>query len=238
MSMSRVMILLICGLLTFDGVYAADDSLAVECPATNFCVAVDGLPEGITPDRLYRLFVFLGENVELHEDGELAGAMDRFPVVLRFVDAQVTGRFPESAETYGGMVGLASWNCAGLQRPSAASTDCRVWATDESSGESSNLVIAVITRAEDQNETLGLAAHELTHVFGAVDGTRCPYNENYLPYSMSGPDPSDSYWWYGVTGVFSLQPAGLVWDALGHRCAATQSPEWCGELERILTTGP
>ncbi len=233
------MIVLICVVCLRAGVFAEDETLVFECPSGNFCVALDGLPEDIDSAVLYRLFLFLEENVKKNVDSELAGYVDHYPVVLRFVGAQVVGRFPRSAETYGGMIGLARWACDRSEIPAGgALIHCAVWALDEQCEETPNVIIAIITTTEDRNENLGLAAHELAHVFGAIDGPRCPSNEDYLPGSVTEPDASDSYWWYGVTGVFSLRPAGIVWEALGDRCALSQAPEWCAELRQILTVEP
>ena len=193
----------------------------------DFYIATDTLPGDISPDTLTNLYDYLKVHVAAHPDSEfLPWVGSPPPVLVRFVNVNSRLPFPHGTESYGGMMGWAYWDClpmAGL---------CRLLDASETPGE--DVVVALVAATPNRAENLGLVAHELSHVLGSVDGPRCPYHEDYHPSQTLPSDPSDAYWWYGVTGVFTLVPVGVVWDALNNNCTASGEPVVCGELQAII----
>lgn len=222
-----VLCVLLCHAFVTETALAQSDWFPVDRPSDGLVVALDTLPDDIAPQTLARLYDYLRAQVMPHPDSELRAWRDApAPVLVRVVSAQVRGAFPLSTESYGGMTGWAQWECL---PPSGL---CRLLGPSDTPGE--GIVVALVADTGRRAETLGLVTHELSHVFGTVDGPRCPYHADYHPGQTLPADPSDAYWWYGVTGVFTLVPVGVTWDALNDHCAGCEAPDICAELSAIL----
>ncbi len=225
--MTQAAVLLICLLLSPVATSAQSEWFPVDRLADDLYVATGNLPDGITNDTLLGLYDYLQQHVIAGDEPAFGPPSEDSPrVLVRFVSPQSRLPFPHGTETYGGMTGWATWEClpvAGL---------CRLLgATDTASG---GPLVVLVAATPNRAENLGLVAHELSHVFGAVDGPRCPYHTDYHPVQSLPPDPSDAYWWYGVTGIFTLVPAGVVWEAANDACATSASPDVCADLAAIV----
>lgn len=199
----------------------------VATAAQRLYVATDTLPDDISPATIGGLFAYLGQQVQPQPESAFAPWLDDAPPVLvRFTDYASRAPFPFGTETYGGMTGWASWHCL----PSAGL--CRLLGASETPGD--GVLVVLVAAMPSRAENLGLVAHELSHVLGSVDGPRCPYHPDYHPGQALPPDAGDAYWWYGVTGVFTLVPQGVVWDALRDDCAAGDALSVCEALHTIL----
>lgn len=208
-------------------------SLALQHVGDDFWVVLDDFPDTLQPDMLYNLYSFLKIHVEPSEESPLYNTLGRMPVVLRFADDGSTPAFPHGTEGFAGLTDLAEWRC--YTPLDTANVTCQISSTNQESLDSDRVLLAVVSKNLNDREMIGVIAHELAHTLGAVDGLRCPANDDYNPMIHRAADFSDTYWWYGVVGVFTSQPQGIVWDALNGQCDGCDVPEICYELEMILS---
>ena len=213
------------------------DALSLELAGGNVWVVLDDLPAEISPSNMFRLFTFLDEHVQQTEDSPFADFDDDTPVVIRFVpETNGHQRFPNGTEDFAGLVGRAYWRCV---PGSSGHNRRRCWPSGneptQEANEAHNIILIAVRVQPDIDLTVGYLTHELSHVLGAVDGLRCPANEEYRLTAPLVPDPQDAYWWFGVAGFFDLKPSGIAWAAMNDRCAKTKRPGLCNDLRDILS---
>ncbi len=188
----------------------------------------DSVPEYISSAQIASLIAYMSH--VMRNDGTAPAPPQTTAVVFRFVppDEQYTP-FPVGCEGFAGLTDTAHWVC----ETSSSQTQrmCAFW--DEEVGEQVTLSLVQVQSQPDL--TLGYLVHEIAHALGAVDGIRCPAHEDYDPVHVFPPDVSDAYWWFGAVGVFELRPSGIVWDAMQHECAQSESPAICATIEIILS---
>jgi hypothetical protein len=194
----------------------------------NFWVVLEGCPTCLTPDRLARLYDFLQREVVAEVVNRQRLPLTHAPAVLHFVNADETALFPNGTEGFAGLTGLARWRCV---YAGALVSICALEDKETGSGE---IIRVLLVNRADAAEMIGITVHEMTHLFGTVDGSRCPAHEAYCPNADSAPDRSDAYWWYGHVGVFDLRPAGLTQAALTGACATSNDPALCKQLAALL----
>lgn len=203
-------------------------------------VVEDLLPEYITPQLLSQLYTLLEGYVLLTDESLYYGNSDPSSAVIRFVSANQSGRFPNSTEGYAGMCERIEWDCTTAPSSTLLSVKyCEFNSFIEVTRPNNMVRYALVQLPEIINETsiqetLGYTIHEMSHLLGTIDGIRCPYHESYSPSAKLEPDPSDSYWWFGVQGIFGLKPDGVVLLALNNRCDKSDDPDICLQLEYIF----
>lgn len=217
---------------------AAQDEVTLQLVGDNFWVACDNLPNGdISPQLLQRLMTFLTEHVQPDPASPLGRWLNHTPVVIEFVPDDMQGLFPYSTQGFAGLSGLASWTCDSitLDAEQPLLLHCRfATATDETDSHRLIRLALIHVPADSKEELLGYSIHELTHLLGSVDGPRCPAHADYNPMIRRPDDRSDAYWWFGMSGVFELKPAGIVWLALNNACDRCGAVDICEELSQIL----
>lgn len=204
----------------------------IMCLDEYFFVEADGLPQTIEAETIHNLYRLLKQHVVVSADDRFADLRDQLPIVVRFLEAGTSLRFPSGADGFAAMVGVARWECARL--PGASDRWCVLSATQTERIDTDSIILVVVVDTGSRAENYGLLAHELTHILGASDGTLCPAHDDYGIVAATEPNLSDAYWWYGVSGMFTLTPSGIVWDALTGRCAQSDCPELCSELASVL----
>lgn len=82
------------------------------------------------------------------------------------------------------------------------------------------LALIAIPDADDPDyltQLWGITAHEIAHTLGAIDGPRCPFYEDdelLVPIKCV----SDTYYWFGMVGVFEAGWQGIIGDAWHDTC--------------------
>ncbi|MAS38350.1 MAG: hypothetical protein CL610_30415 [Anaerolineaceae bacterium] len=204
------------------------DVVRIAAVSDTLWVVTDALPPGITPAFVGELLTYLDPYIQ--PDGHQPAA----PMIVRFVpDASAFEPFPTGTEGFGGLTGSVNCWCF-PDKADDASRRCFLWPVRRDDAAGAGVTLAAVRIQQDRSMTVGYLIHELTHFCGAVDGVRCPAHESYSPTAVYPPDYQDAYWWYGVTGLFELRPAGVVWDALNDRCADSDDPAICTELAQLL----
>ena len=204
-------------------------------------VVHDELPQYVTSGLIYGLYALIARTLDApHPDSPLVDWVGRVPVVVRYTTDD-TSLYPIGTECFAGLTGLAGWRCTPLPDDAQELRRCTLYAGDDDAlfpgTEPIILVVVACDAAADcdhQREQIGFMIHELTHAWGAIDGLRCPFHEDHLPYQPLPADPTDAYWWFGVQGMFELQCDGLVVDAFAGDCAGCDDPALCEALGQIL----
>jgi len=196
-----------------------------------FHVVLTGLPTDIQPETIYRLDRWLEQRVIAHSADQFAHLRDQCPVVVRFAPTMSNAVFPQGTDGFAALVGVAWRQCVPIT--DSAYQLC-TFVSDAPPTPAERIILIVVTDTGSRAENWGLLAHEITHVLGTVDGPLCPGHDDYLIESAEESELSDAYWWYGVSGMFTLTPHGLVWDALNSSCATSAAPDLCVELANIL----
>jgi hypothetical protein len=115
---------------------------------------------------------------------------------------------------------------------------CEIVAFDEGDAEPMLLSLVQVDAVETlfaRQIILATTVHEITHLLGAIDGRHCISHPEYIAIARLPADPGDACWWYGLTGMWTLEPAGLSWAALNRDCAEHDEPALCSALASIIT---
>lgn len=217
------------------------DGLLIEHAGANVWVVLDELPENVTPALIYELYALIAQTIDVpHPDSALRDWVGRVPVVVRYTSDDISP-YPIGTERFAGLTGLAAWHCTPLPDHPQELRRCTLYAGDDDTllpGTDPVILLVVAcdaaTDCDHHREEIGFMIHELAHTRGAIDGLRCPFHEDHMPYQHLPPDPTDAYWWFGVQGMFELQCDGLVMNAFAHDCTSCDDPALCATLEQIL----
>lgn len=207
-------------------------------------IVEENYPEYIHPQLLVELYDLLQGCTQPVDKNLYIGHGDMSPAVIRFVPPDPDGNFPESTEGYAGMCDRVVWNCIPVPSTTLQATQyCSFESIDEGTQVDHTVRYALVQLPQvldnkSMRETLGFTIHEMSHLLGTVDGIRCPYNENYSPTAKLPPDPNDSYWWFGVQGVFGLVPDGIVMLAFDDCCVESDDLIICEQLRDLFHQYP
>lgn len=178
-------------------------------------------PEQLSPESIHALYELLHEALipcQPNPDSVL-------PIVIHFVPQNPVQPYPEGTSGFAGVVDTVTALCLSAMNAPAERQTCTFIDSDEGPGE--HVLLIVIALQDDIRQTIGYLAHELAHGCGAVDGPNCPADPRYREGGPLIDDICDCYWWFGVHGFFTMQPAGLLWDALNDECSTSTDPVLC-----------
>lgn len=197
-------------------------------------------PDFIPPFLLVEIYDLLHDYTDTVDTKLYGGEDDKSPAVIRFVPIDATARFPDGTEGYAGMCDRVQWHCISVPATDLSSSKyCSFELVEEGEPVENTVRYALIQLPDLLNtttmqETVGFTVHEMSHLLGTIDGIRCPYHESYDPIAKLPPDPNDSYWWFGVQGVFGLEPEGIVLLALNDQCDRSDDQVVCGQLAHVF----
>lgn len=174
------------------------------------------LPPGFDDATLARLFAFLKEHVIPDCRTTFGDPPGACPVIVRYVPREESGRFPDGTEGFAGLCDRVAVVCEG-----SLEGHCTLLAVEPSPGQTVALLALIAIPDPDDADYAaalwGFTAHELAHVLGAVDGPRCPfYDDDHRLEPVQ--EVSDTYFWFGIAGVFEAGFRGVVWDAWQNTC--------------------
>lgn len=172
------------------------------------------IPDGFDDSTLIRLHDFLAANVIPDRRTPFQDEIGVLPVIVRYVAPTQTGQFPASTEGFAGLCDAVFIEC---DLPLEGDCYLSLPPDDETNAF---LVLIAIPEADSpdyQAMLWGFTAHELAHVWGAIDGPRCPF---YEPDKLLAPieSVSDTYYWFGIAHMFEPGFQGSVWDAWQNTC--------------------
>jgi len=188
--------------------------IALEQLSENLYLDTTTIPEGFDRDTLVRLVDFVQEQVIPDRCTLFPEQINTLPVVVRYVSSSDSDPFPAAAEGYAGMCDVVQVECL-----SPLDGLCHVsLSADNATQTAAFLAVITIPNGDDYTAQLwGFTAHELAHIFGAIDGPRYPFYEDDKRLAPVEP-VSDTYYWFGIAGVFRPGFKGIVWDAWQNTC--------------------
>lgn len=177
------------------------------------------LPDGFDRDTLTRIFEFLKSHVIPDCRSPYFDDVCQLPVIVRYIPYHETGFFPETTEGHAGWCDAVWLNCL---LPSTS--PCTVSLSSINGSETSAFLALVAIPDTDDPDYLpqlwGITAHEIAHSLGAIDGPRFPFYEDDKLLAPIDPT-SDTYYWFGIAGVFIPGWQGIIWDAWQDTCSDT-----------------
>jgi hypothetical protein len=189
------------------------------------------LPQGITPEQVAQLYTFLSQ-ILVGQDSTDTIADTPEAIAIHFTASEFADQpFPRGCEGFGGLTGSTNAICKWTG--SGENMHCRFGTSEHYGAHQETMRLVLVRIQSDTRQTLGYLVHELSHTLGAIDGAAAPLTGEDQQATGSY-DIFDAYWWFGVSGVFDLQPTGIAWDALSSQCITSRSPSVCDALARIL----
>jgi hypothetical protein len=188
--------------------------VAIEQLSENLYLDTTLIPDGFDRSTLIRLYDFLKEHVIADCRSPYPEQVNCLPVIVRYVPFTEEGQFPATTQGYAGWCDVVRVEC-----PTLLEGTCRVSMSEPRPGWA--LAFLALVAIPDNPDYLaqlwGFTGHELAHSVGAIDGPRHPFYEDDKLLAPVEP-VSDTYYWFGIAGVFEPGWQGIIWDAWHDSC--------------------
>jgi hypothetical protein len=203
---------------------AIPPALSLTRSESGLWIAADTLPICLDASLVNELYVRIASYTQD------CGDVRHLPVVIHVAQDPLLS-FPYGTEGFAGLIGSAWDHCM----PSLIDPNVLICQLSEQGIERYTPVeVIAVYEQDDAHLTAGFLAHEITHACGTIDGIRCPVHPDYQVIAQSETDFCDAYWWFGVSGVFTMTPSGLLWNAMQKNCEVTSEPAICHEFEAFF----